>query len=42
MLAGKLNYSPTYHQGAVDLNVIGYDKNGKIAIYQSWGKLAPQ
>jgi branched-chain amino acid transport system substrate-binding protein len=42
MLAGKLNYSPTNHQGAVDLNVIGYDKNGKIAIYQSWGKLAPQ
>ncbi|MGE8943908.1 ABC transporter substrate-binding protein [Leptospira interrogans] len=42
MLAGKLNYSPTNHQGAVDLNVIGYDKDGKIAIYQSWEKLAPQ
>jgi branched-chain amino acid transport system substrate-binding protein len=40
MLAGKLNYSPTNHQGAVDLNVIGYDKSGKIAIYESWGKLA--
>jgi branched-chain amino acid transport system substrate-binding protein len=40
MLAGKLNYSPTNHQGAVDLNVIGYDKNGKITIYESWGKVA--
>jgi len=42
MLAGKLNYSATNHQGAVDLNVIGYDKSGKIAIYESWGKLAPK
>lgn len=42
MLAGKLNYSPTNHQGAEDLYVIGYDKDGKIAIYQSWGKLASQ
>lgn len=40
MLAGKLNYSATNHQGAVDLNVIGYDKDGKIAIYEAWDKLA--
>ena len=42
MLAGKLNYSPTNHQGAVDLNVIGYDKEGKITIYEAWGKPAPR
>ena len=42
MLAGKLNYSSTNHQGAVDVNVIGYDKDGKIAIYSAWGKLATQ
>jgi branched-chain amino acid transport system substrate-binding protein len=40
MLAGKLNYSATNHQGAMDLYTIGYDQSGKIAVYESWGKLA--
>ena len=40
MLAGKLNYSATNHQGAVDLYTIGYDQSGKIVVYESWGKLA--
>ena len=40
MLSGKLNYSATNHQGAVDLYTIGYDQSGKIAVYESWGKLA--
>ncbi len=41
MIAGKLSYSPTNHQGAKQLYTIGYDANGKIIVYEAWGQRAP-
>ena len=38
MLAGKLNYSATNHQGATQLYTIGYDESGKIVVLEAWGR----
>ena len=38
MLAGTLSYSPENHQGAKDLYTIGYDEDGKLVLYSTWGQ----
>jgi len=40
MIAGKLSYSPTNHQGATQLYTVGYDDTGKIVVFEAWGKKA--
>ena len=40
MIAGKLSYSPTNHQGATQLYTVGYDGSGKIVVFEAWGKKA--
>jgi branched-chain amino acid transport system substrate-binding protein len=40
IIAGKVSYSPTQHQGATQLYTVGYDAAGKLTVFESWGRKA--
>lgn len=40
IISGTVTFTPTNHQGASQLNAVGYDADGKLTIYESWGKKA--
>lgn len=40
ILAGKMTFSPQDHQGVHTVYVVGYDKAGDRAVFESWGKKA--
>ena len=40
IMAGTVTFTPTTRQGASQLNAVGYDADGKLTIYESWGKKA--
>lgn len=40
ILAGSVTFSDDNHQGVSHVNVVGYDENGELAVFSTWGEEA--